>query len=956
MAEISFLTITQNIDQPETIQPFYFHKIYDIIYNQDYNGTLAESNLEGWIQVSNAYAQDIDYLSIMYPNLRIDCTGEYYINIDNVSEREFYAKIYGDQTGLTQSRANSFARTVTSTTVTSQYKDKLESLSQYDVFTNLTEINASLFKDFNKLTVVTLPNKVTIIGNDAFRNCTELININILDSVTSIGQYAFDGCTSLEINVDLNNVITIGEHAFRNVPITTTLDTDKLTSIGQYAFEASKINYAILRNPNLTRLYDGVFYNCKNLTRVESQYITTIGRDEFRYCNNLTTCNLPNLTRITGYDAFRDSGITSISFNENFETPIESLGACFAGCINLQSITFNNESPGVTNGFKLSGSFCWGASSLETINLDKCTSVGDQAFYHCSSLKNVGNTSMITSIGNQAFDTCTNLEEIDLSNTTSIGFNTFLGCKKLKSITSTDSIPIISIKGSTFREIGTSDGIKFNPITFDFVTQIDSEAFRDSYRFTKLNFPQLTKLNGARIFESCYDLTEINMPNLTIMTGWGNFINCSKLITVNSPKLTTLNDNNTFYNCTNLNSVDISKVTDIKAETFRYCKHLRNLGNNNVLSVEYIRSHSFRDFGTSGEEGLGEISFPNCRIVEDYAFLDSFGITKINFSSNLSEIRAEAFARCNDVEYITGLDNVAICRRDVFSGCTKLKEISLPNVEQFVDGGSQFRDCQSLINVNLPKLTKLGGGQTFRNCRIVGTLNLPLLEDLVNNETFTSGARVRKINLQSCKKLYGWQFSGDDLLEEIDLSSCETFADRSIFVDCSALKNISLPALTGTIYYQTFRNCTALESITFGTGKLTLNNEAIVNNANLTSINLDNVIYIADYAICENPKLETIGSFSNELTYIGREAFRNDTKLAGNITIPASVETIGYRAFWNCGSITSIIMEATTPPTMNNESFSGALSYPIYVPAGSVDAYKTANNWRNIASRIFAAP
>ena len=48
-------------------------------------------------------------------------------------------------------------------------------------------------------------------------------------------------------------------------------------------------------------------------------------------------------------------------------------------------------------------------------------------------------------------------------------------------------------------------------------------------------------------------------------------------------------------------------------------------------------------------------------------------------------------------------------------------------------------------------------------------------------------------------------------------------------------------------------------------------------------------------------------------------------------------------------------MEATTPPAMNNESFSGSLAYPIYVPADSVDAYKNATNWRNIASRIFAA-
>ena len=153
-----------------------------------------------------------------------------------------------------------------------------------------------------------------------------------------------------------------------------------------------------------------------------------------------------------------------------------------------------------------------------------------------------------------------------------------------------------------------------------------------------------------------------------------------------------------------------------------------------------------------------------------------------------------------------------------------------------------------------------------------------------------------------------------------------------------------------------FRYCSSLETITFGNNPIRLTQECMRDNEKLKTINLDHATYIGDYAVLNCPKLESIGSFSNELTYIGREAFENDTKLAGNITIPASVQTIGYRAFYNCGSITSITMEATNPPTMNGESFNGALSYPIYVPVRSVGAYQTADNWRNIAGRIFAAP
>jgi hypothetical protein len=382
---------------------------------------------------------------------------------------------------------------------------------------------------------------------------------------------------------------------------------------------------------------------------------------------------------------------------------------------------------------------------------------------------------------------------------------------------------------------------------------------------------------------------------------------------------------------------------------------LKSLGNNNVLpNVGYIGANAFSEFGTSGEEGLGEISFPNCRLTENECFKNSYGITKINFGEYYREIKTSSFYRCFDLEYITGLDNVTICREYIFQDCIKLKEISLPNVEQFI-GGGQFLRCTGLTSVNLPKLTKFGGNLTFSECRIEGLLNLPLLEDPWGQESFKS-AKIKKINLHNCKKLYQYQFENNNLLEEIDLSSCEQFTGRNVFYNCSSLKTIELPSFSGEVTYYCFRYCNALTTVTFGNNNIRLTNESMRDNPELKTINLDHCTYIADYALCENPKLETIGSFSNELTYIGREAFRNDFKLTGNITIPASVETIGYRAFYNCSSITSITMEATTPPVGGNESFNGTLPYPIYVPAESVDAYKTADNWRNIASRIFAAP
>ena len=67
-----------------------------------------------------------------------------------------------------------------------------------------------------------------------------------------------------------------------------------------------------------------------------------------------------------------------------------------------------------------------------------------------------------------------------------------------------------------------------------------------------------------------------------------------------------------------------------------------------------------------------------------------------------------------------------------------------------------------------------------------------------------------------------------------------------------------------------------------------------------------------------------------------------------SITIPSGVTSIGYRAFCYCKGLTSLTCEATTPPTLGSGVFykiSNTSSIPLYVPAGSVEAYQAAAQW-----------
>ena len=85
----------------------------------------------------------------------------------------------------------------------------------------------------------------------------------------------------------------------------------------------------------------------------------------------------------------------------------------------------------------------------------------------------------------------------------------------------------------------------------------------------------------------------------------------------------------------------------------------------------------------------------------------------------------------------------------------------------------------------------------------------------------------------------------------------------------------------------------------------------------------------------------------NSVTTIGSWAFCNCSGLT-SVTIPNSVTTIGSWAFEGCSGLTSVTCEATTPPACGRDCFYDVdKSIPLYVPTGSVDAYKTADEWKD---------
>ena len=114
------------------------------------------------------------------------------------------------------------------------------------------------------LTVYTIPDSVTTIGNSAFYYCYDLTSVTIPDSVTTIGYSAFHYCYSL-------TSVTI---------------PDSVTTIGNYAFEYCKNLTSITIHDSVTTIGEGAFYECSSLTSVYCKPVTPPAGGSYMFSSN----------------------------------------------------------------------------------------------------------------------------------------------------------------------------------------------------------------------------------------------------------------------------------------------------------------------------------------------------------------------------------------------------------------------------------------------------------------------------------------------------------------------------------------------------------------------------------------------------------------------------------------------------------------------------------------------
>ena len=387
-----------------------------------------------------------------------------------------------------------------------------------------------------------------------------------------------------------------------------------------------------------------------------------------------------------------------------------------------------------------------------------------------------------------------------------------------------------------------------------------------------------------RAFYGCSELTSVTIPNSVTSIDYSAFSGCSELTSVTIPNSVTRIGNEAFSGCSKLTSAPIpNSVTQIGYSAFNGCSGLTSVTIPN--SVTYIGVFAFK-----GCSGLTSVTIPNSvTSIGSYAFDGCTGLTTVIFNAEKctqwGTNTNPVFKTCTKLSTLTIGKSVTTIPSYVFSGCTGLTSI-------VVDEGNTKYDSRNNCNAII---------ETASNTLIFGCKGsiIPNSVTSIGNDAFNGCIGLTSVTIpNSVTSIGDYAFKGCTALTEVDLNSVLNLGDKA-FSGCTGLKSVSM-LKAKSANAATFEGCTALEEL------------------------------VLPYEWGKDFKMDLSGTTQLRTLYIGE-----------------NIASIPGETFANNKNLFEVYSNATTPPSFANATF-GSETYTyatLYVPQGSVDAYKAAYAW-----------
>ena len=439
------------------------------------------------------------------------------------------------------------------------------------------------------------------------------------------------------------------------------------------------------------------------------------------------------------------------------------------------------------------------------------------------------------------------------------------------------------------------------------ITSAITRGYSTSYSsMTSANIGYCCPSINTASFEDCVSLSSVTIPSSVSYIGVRAFNGCSSLKSVNLPSSVNYIGMYAFEGCSSLSSITINSETPPSGST--------PFGEGTVRPLIYVPCNSFglyyENDNYNTNSNYKELLRPINDVCDNIRWVD-YSAECVNgylYNNQKLQYTTDSGATWKDtvITRITG-SSIDVCTSD---------KIYLT----YSDSSSNSAPCDSNTKITSGIVESLGDKYSIISA-VIGTC-----ADEISDRAFYQCSAMTSVNIPiTITKIGNYSFGVCNALKSVILSDSIISIGTGAFSDCKSLSSATIVASSG-ISDSILNRCYALKTVNIDTPRVrSLSNYALTN--------LENVI------------------FGDRVRSIDSLAFSGYTSIT-NVTIPSGVTDIGSSAFKGCSGLTAIYCYPTIPPSAGSLIFEDTNNFPIYVPAASLNAYKTATGWSTYASRI----
>ena len=330
--------------------------------------------------------------------------------------------------------------------------------------------------------------KATRIAAGAFKN-SEITSVKLPSTIIYIGKNAFDSCEalkSIELNEGLEEIdfAAFEYSGLEEVTIPTTIK--KTFRPFLYCRKLKKVTFA----DGLKTIPDECAEQAEGLEEaVIPKSVTAIGEFAFQNCNKLDNIILHEELESIANGAFRNIK------QKEFTLP-STLKTCDSGFPGAEKIIFAEGTVTIPDNCLKSASYV-----KEIVLPDTVKTIGQNAFYYTTSLRNIKLNDGLELISNEAFSG-SGIRRIEVpESVTGIGSKAFSSCKNLKTVNIKGKITMIL--ASAFAECPVLEKV----VVPDSVNNFGLSCFSECRKLSEIEFSGEAKI-GQKAFYKCFSLKD----------------------------------------------------------------------------------------------------------------------------------------------------------------------------------------------------------------------------------------------------------------------------------------------------------------------------------------------------------------------------------------------------------------------------------------------------------------